>query len=104
MFSFLKDQLWKLEDSILKSKEGLWQSNDDWYIENDKQEETLVRVINRSKSKFLVVDGIHVKESDDEKVWKKGSQDNEGYFALMDLSSQKVLTAVGAHSLEAKGM
>ena len=102
------DQLWKLDDNTLTNKGGLWQSKDLWEFESEDSEENKVLVINRSESKFLSDEryGSNVILSDLcdlKKIWIKGSPDNEGYFTLKDVSSQKFLTAVSSESQQVKG-
>ena len=99
------DQLWKLEDNTLKNKKGIWKSDHHWKVETKGSEEVGVRIINESRSKFLSVsnDGSNVLETDFNQLWIKGSQDNEGYFPLLDASKQKVLTAVSLDSLQLRG-
>ena len=99
------DQLWKLEDNTLKNKKGIWKSNHHWKVETKGSEEAGVHIINESKRKFLSVsnNGSKVLENDSNHVWIKGSLDNEGYFTLLDASTQKVLTAVSPYSLQLRG-
>ena len=99
------DQLWKLDDNTLTNKEGLWQSDNLWEFEGEDSEKTKIYVINRSKSTFLFVarPGSNVIPSDQKQLWIKGTPDNEGYFTLKDVTSQKYLTVESFDSLQVKG-
>ena len=102
----LLDQLWKLDDNSLKNKEDFWRSNDHWEFEIEGADESRIRIINRSKSKFLSVcnNEGNVSETDFNQFWIKENLDNEGYFTLRDVSTKKILTAVSDGSLKVEGI
>ena len=69
----------------------------------------LTCITNVSSGKVLTVspDGKVVEEvfvqGKSEQLWRKGEQNDEGYFTLKKFESNQVLTAVSGNSLEIKG-
>ena len=87
----------------MKSKVPTWNSNDKWiFNDNDGTIE------NTSKKRLsITADDMTIEEipslDNTKQNWKKGDVDNEGYFTLMNESSEKYLTAVSTNDLETCG-
>ena len=84
---------------------GIWKSTDIWkfrtsdhssgvYIENTTRDSVLSATSEGS---------LHFVDAAATPSFKKGNTDDEGYFTLTCLKSQKVLTATSDESLEMKG-
>ena len=93
---------------MLKNKEGLWTSKEEW---NFRAKGDLIYIENISKTKVLEAtddDKVileDIEEGKAEQLWKKGEPDAEDYFTLESLSKvPKVITAISESSLEIKGM
>ena len=111
-FKVSESQLWKLEDKMLKNKEGLVQSDDLWNFKTQK--DGLIYIENASKTKVLTPTNDNQVDLEDfdkdkaEQLWKKGVPDSEGYFiiesSVMPVSVQvpKVITACSENGLEMK--
>ena len=99
-------QLWKLDsNNTLVNKRNIWQSSDTW---NFSAEENF-RIEKYSNSKVLGAT-IHGKvieqnfvENKAEQLWKKGVEDDEGYFTLKNFENSKLMTAISKYGLETKG-
>ena len=88
----------------MKSKVPTWNSNDKWIFKNEGSENDGT-IENTSKKRLsITADDMTIEEipsSDNTKqIWKKGVVNKEGYFTLMNESSEKYLTAVSANPLE----
>ena len=105
-----KNQRWKLDDNILKNKEGaegLWKSGD-WWVFKTKDAD-LIYIENTSKSKVLEATNDNqvilkdLEEGKAEQLWKKGKPDAEGFFTLKMSEVPKVITAISESGLEIRG-
>ena len=92
-------------NNTLVSKRNIWQSNDTW---NFSAEENF-RIEKYSNNKVLGAT-IHGKvieqnfvENKAEQLWKKGVEDDEGYFTLKNFENSKLMTAISKYGLETKG-
>ena len=91
---------------MLKNKEGLWTSNEEW---NFKAKGDLIYIENISKTKVFGTTSEgkvilkDVKEDEDDQLWKKGEPNAEGYFTLENKKVPKVLTVIST-SLAIKGI
>ena len=51
--------MWKLDDKMLKNKEGLWTSDEEWIfkMQNDSNDSIYIEIKNSSKTKVLESSG-----------------------------------------------
>ena len=80
-----------------------WNSNGKWIFKNDGTIE------NTSKKRLsITADDTTMEEipapDNTKQIWKKGDVNKEGYFTLMNESSEKYLTAVSTNAFETCGM
>ena len=82
----------------MKSKVPTWNSNNKWIFKNEGSEK---------KRLSITADDMTIEEipspDNTKQIWKKGNVNKEGYFTLMNESSEKYLTAVSANDLETCG-
>ena len=114
-FNFYLGELWKLDDTTLMDKAGIWQSPDEWnflkvnekceenctmYIENDSND-TLVLGING----YDVTTEVKVKNTPGQ-LWIKGKSkvETEDYFTLMNSDASKELVATSSSFLMMRGI
>ena len=103
-----ENQLWRLNDSILTNKAGVWNPSKKWkFIDIDS---IFVHIEDASSNKNVLTakhDNTIVEETLNEakaeQKWEKGTPNGEGFFVLIS-SSKKFLTATSADGLEIKGM
>lgn len=106
--------MWIIKDNSLVNKAGDWKSEygnvmTEW---NPINNVTMLTVYNYEDNflgtfdSFNVIKdvsswipGYHVKLNDAQKSWKQGVVDDEGFFKLTHLTSQKVLTAIFPNKL-----
>ena len=103
LYSLDQLQLWTLDDSKLKNKANIWQSNYKWkFTQNDDGKMIYINNIN-NETVLTMTDfyGIQVKERPFDKrelgqLWIKGTPNSEGYFTLQNfkLVPKKFLTAI----------
>ena len=104
-FSFL-GQLWMLNDTTLKNKANIWQSNDDWKLETIDQSIYIENMSNHTVLGIEKTDTVIAEDFDQYKfgeAWIKGEPDNEGFFTLTNMKSRKLLTAISAQILKVMG-
>ena len=104
-FSFL-GQLWMLNDTTLKNKANIWQSNDDWKLETINQSIYIENMSNHTVLGIEKTDTVIAEDFDQYKfgeAWIKGEPDNEGFFTLTNMKSRKLLTAISAQILKVMG-
>ena len=117
-FNFYLGELWKLDDTTLMDKAGIWQSPDEWnflkvnetcdddekncamYIENDSND-TLVLGI----KDYDVTTEVKVNNKPGQ-LWIKGKAkaETEDYFTLMNINASKELVAISSSFLMMRGM
>ena len=114
-FNFYLGELWKLDDTTLMDKAGIWQSPDLWnflkvnetceenclmYIENDSND-TLVLSIKG----YDVTTEVKVNNTPGQ-LWIKGGlkAETEDYFTLMNSNSSKELVAISSSFLMMRGI
>ena len=109
LFLFL-GQLWMLNDTTLKNKANIWQSNDDWKLETiDHTYGRYIYIENMSNHTVLGIektDTVIAEDFDQYKFgesWIKGEPDNDGFFTLTNMKSRKLLTAISAQILKVMG-
>ena len=91
---------------MLKTKEGLWTSADEW---NFKTKDDLIYIENITNTKVLgtTIDGKVIledfEEDKPEQLWKKGEPNAEGYFTLENSKFPKLMTGISSSGLEIKG-
>ena len=82
---------------LINKAADLWTSNDEWEVFERKDKK--IYISNLSKNgKVLSTRLSTVKESvlvkdDPGQIWRKGEPNDEGYFTLTSVTSQKFLTA-----------
>ena len=114
-FNFYLGELWKLDDTTLMDKAGIWQSPDEWnflkvnetceencsmYIENDSND-TLVLGIKG----YDVTTEVKVNNTPGQ-LWIKGKAkaETEDYFTLMNINASKELVAISSSFLMMRGI
>ena len=114
-FNFYLGELWKLDDTSLMDKAGIWQSPDEWnflkvdetckenclmYIENDSND-TLVLGIKG----YDVTTEVKVNNALGQQ-WIKGGPkaETEDYFTLMNFDGSKELVAISSSFLMMRGI
>ena len=101
------DQRWKLDDSMLKNKAGVWKSDDNWNF--IPKHDGLICIENTSKTKILATTNDNkiifevFEQGKADQLWKKGKLDAEGYFTLEHFGVPKLITAISESGLEIKG-
>ena len=106
-FNLISGQMWLLNGTELTNKANHWQSIDEWNLESVG---TSVYIKNISNNTVLataeddIVIEEDLKQNDTKQMWKKGTADYEGYFAIKNYHSQKAMTAISANCLEIKGI
>ena len=104
-FCFL-GQLWMLNDTTLKNKANIWQSNDNWKLETINQSIYIENMSNHTVLGIAKTDTVIAEDLDQYKfgeAWIKGEPDNEGFFTLTNMKSRKLLTAISAQILKVMG-
>lgn len=100
-------QLWKLDDTALKNKAGVWKSTKKWnFTPNDDRTVFIQTISDDNKVLGLNGDEVILELKDSKKagqLWIKGEDRSECYFTLKNNESSKVLTAISGNSLKAKG-
>lgn len=92
-----------MDGDKLLNKAGIWTSKEIWKFSDHS---SAVNIENTSKNTLLRAtsdDSVCEVDAAATPIWKKGDPDNEGYFTLTCLKSQKVLTAASNESLKMKG-
>ena len=98
-FDLISGQMWLLKGTELTNKANHWQSKDEWNLESVG---TSVYIKNISNNTVLataeddIVIEEDLKQNDMKQMWKKGTADYEGYFAIKNYHSQKVMAAIPA--------
>ena len=98
-------QFWKWNGSMLSNMAGLWNSNNDWAL-NERGE--MVYIENTLTNKVLIIKNNEIYEENmdqnaDGQLWQKEMiYYDSGYFLLRDPNSQKVLTATLDQSFKLK--
>ena len=99
-------QLWKLENTTLNNKAGLWRSPYEWnFIGNDDGKFYIETTSDDNKILGLKGDEVVLETKVPNKagqLWIKGEEMPGGYTPLKNYKSSKVLTAT-ASGLKAKG-
>ena len=91
---------------MLRNREGLWVSNDDWYFDT---KDDFICIENLSKKKVLATssDGEVILEDFEEgnakQLWKKTRSKVKGYFTLENSFDYGIITAVSSSILQTKG-
>ena len=115
ILNFHLGELWKLDDTTLMDKAGIWQSPDEWnflkvnetceenclmYIENDSND-TLVLGI----KDYDVTTEVKVNNTPGQ-LWIKTEPkaENEDYFTLMNFNASKELIAISSSFLMMRGI
>jgi hypothetical protein len=79
-----------------------WNSNGKWIFKNDGTIENTTK-----KRLSITADDTTIEEipapDNTKQIWKKGDVNKEGYFTLMNESSEKYLTAVSTNAFETCG-
>ena len=95
---------------MLKDKEGLWTSDDEWkFTPFNKTHDNFIYIENSSKTKVLAsssggkVDQENFEEGKAQQLWKKESEDTEGFFTLTNKHIPKIMTAISNSTLQIKG-
>ena len=104
--SLFLGQLWMLNDTTLKNKANIWQSNDDWILETINQSIYIENMSNHTVLGIAKTDTVIAEDLDQYKfgeAWIKGEPDNEGFFTLTNMKSRKLLTAISAQILKVMG-
>ena len=105
-FNLYLGQVWKLDDTTLINKGGIWRSTNEWnFIPNDDRTIYIEDTSDDNKVLGLKGDEVvpEVKVSNKKgQLWIKGEEMAGGYTVLKNYESSKVLTAT-ASSLKAKG-
>ena len=95
-----------LNDTTLKNKANIWQSNDDWKLETIDQSIYIENMSNRTVLGIEKTDIVIAENFDQYKfgeAWIKGEPDKEGFFTLTNMKSRKLLTAISAQLLKVMG-
>ena len=98
-------QFWKWNGSMLSNMADLWNSNNDWAL-NEKGE--MVYIENTLTNKVLSIKNNEIYEENldqnaNGQLWEKVLiYYDSGYFLLRDPNSQKVLTATSDQSFKLK--
>ena len=94
---------------MLKNKEGIWMSAEEWSFKAKDEKMVLMYVENISNEEVLgtTSDGQVVledfEENKAEQLWKFGKLKAGGYFTIENSKELKALTATSLGSLEIKG-
>ena len=95
-----------LNDTTLKNKANIWQSNDDWKLETINQSIYIENMSNHTVLGIEKTDTVIAENFNRHKfgeAWIKGEPDNEGFFTLTNMKSRKLLTAISAQILKVMG-
>ena len=95
-----------LNDTTLKNKANIWQSNDNWKLETINQSIYIENMSNHTVLGIAKTDIVIAEDLDQYKfgeAWIKGEPDNEGFFTLTNMKSRKLLTAISAKILKVMG-
>ena len=105
-FNLYLGQVWKLDDTTLINKGGIWRSTNEWnFIPNDDGTIYIEDTSDDNKVLGLKGDEVvpEVKVSNKKgQLWIKGEEMAGGYTVLKNYESSKVLTAT-ASGLKVKG-
>ena len=89
------------------NKGAFWKSDEAW---NFKTQDKTVYIENASTTKVLGVEPITDRvfhevfdENNDDQMWLKGEESDEGFFTLTNPSSKKLLTATSSKTLRVYG-
>ena len=89
------------------NKGPFWKSDEAW---NFKTQDETVYIENASTAKVLGVETITDRvfhevfdENNDDQMWLKGKESDEGFFTLIHPSSKKLLTASSSDTLRVYG-
>ena len=100
-------QLWKLDDTTLMNKGGVWKSTKKWnFTPNDNWTVYIQTISDDNKVLGLKENEVILELKDSKKagqLWIKGEEMAECYFTLKNIESSKVLTAISEKSLKVKG-
>ena len=116
-------QLWKISDTTLINKTTTWQSGQKWNFKPVEKEggkiekeggkiekeggkiyieKTLNDKVLATTTDWQLTEEAFDKQNDRQK-WKKGTEDEEGFFTLENVSSEKFLTATSKDGLVVEG-
>ena len=109
-------QLWKISDTTLINKTTNWQRGQKWNFKPVEKEggkiekeggkiyieKTLNDKVLATSTDWQLTEEAFDKQNDRQK-WKKGTEDEEGFFTLENVSSEKFLTATSKDGLVVKG-
>ena len=101
-------QLWKLDDTKLVDKAGVWNSNNEWKFVHDYYGRMYIESTTYDTKVLGIKDDEVITEVKDlnksNQLWIKGEEKAGGYFTLKNSKSSKVLTALSASDLNIKGI
>ena len=99
--------MWLLNGTELRNKANHWQSKDEWNIESVGTSVYIKNISNKTVLATAEDDTVveeDLKQNNTKQMWKKGTADYEGYFAIKNHHFQKVMTAIPTAVYRGRGI